>query len=64
MSAANILLLNQSASLLISNSIFIRNYPLFDALISLTTNSKLNVQGSHFEETFSTSRGGVVFADY
>lgn len=35
-----------------------------DALIRLTTNSKLFVHDTIFEENFSIGRGSIVFADY
>lgn len=43
---------------------FQQNYARADALIRLTTNSKLRVTNSEFTENYSVGRGSVVFADY
>ncbi|CDW85403.1 UNKNOWN [Stylonychia lemnae] len=43
---------------------FRNNYGKADALIQLTTNSKLFTTNSEFVENYSIGRGSIVFADY
>lgn len=48
----------------LKNTVFTQNYARADALIQLTTNSKLWATASTFTENYSVGRGSVIFADY
>eukprot|EP00347_Sterkiella_histriomuscorum_P022190 403331357 len=46
------------------NCSFLRNRPILDALFRISTNTKLMVYDSLFNETYSTSRGSIILADF
>eukprot|EP00347_Sterkiella_histriomuscorum_P017693 403348360 len=48
----------------LNNTVFLNNFAKADALIQLTTNSKLFTTNSEFKENYSIGRGSIVFADY
>ncbi|CDW79044.1 UNKNOWN [Stylonychia lemnae] len=48
----------------ISNSTFIKNAPIQDALIRVQTNTQIYVDSSYFEENYSLSRGSVFYGDF
>lgn len=48
----------------LQSTVFTQNYARADALIQLTTNSKLWATNSSFTENYSVGRGSVIFADY
>lgn len=48
----------------IEHNTFSKNYAKADALIQLTTNSKLYTKNTTFLENYSIGRGSVLFADY
>jgi len=43
---------------------FTGNYPLIDALFKVSTNAKLFIYHTLFENNYSMSRGGIILADY
>eukprot|EP00347_Sterkiella_histriomuscorum_P014519 403360570 len=48
----------------LNNNKFQNNYAQADALIQLTTNSKLFTTNTEFLENYSVGRGSIVFSDY